>query len=110
MKIDKLAMVEVVHYINFFSDQCLFHGMTNWNELGSKYMLSLKFTTSVNNSKGTSSNLFKYVIMVIDTVLGLDLNWLRNVFSINIKDKLVIVSDFTLLSSDLLASLGINLN
>jgi len=100
--------MEMVHYVNFFPDQCLFHCMTNWNELGSKYMLGLQFATSMNNSKCSSSNLFQNVIVIIHTVLCLDLHRLRNIFGINVKYKLVIISNFTLLSSDLLACVRIN--
>ena len=108
MQVDELAMMKVVHNVNFLPYQCLFHGMTNWNELGSEYMLGLQFATSMDNSKGPGTDLFQDVVMIIDTVFGLDLNRLRDILSINIKDKLVIVSDFTLLSSNLLACIRIN--
>ena len=100
--------MEMVHNVNFFPYQCLLHGMANWNELGSKHMLSLQFSTSMNHSEGSSANFFQNVVVVIDTVLSLDLNRLRNIFGIYIKDKLVIISDFTLLSSDLFACVRIN--
>ena len=100
--------MQMIHDVNLFPDEGLLHGMANGDELGSKDMLGLQFSTSVHNSKCSSSNFFKDFIMIINTVLTLDLNGLRYVLSINIKDKLVIVSDFTLLASDLLASLRIN--
>lgn len=98
----------MIHDVNLLPDEGLLHSMANGDELSSKDMLGLQFSTSVHNSKCSSSNFFKDFIMIINTVLTLDLNGLRYVLSINIKDKLVIVSDFTLLASDLLASLRIN--
>ena len=110
MEIDKLAVMEMIHNVNFFPDQCFFHGMTNGNELGSKYMLSLQFSTPMDNTKGSSANLLEYVVVVIYTVLCLNFHWLRNIFGIDIKDKLVIISDFTFLSSDLLSCVWVNWN
>jgi len=108
MEVDKLAVMEMIHNVNFFPDQCFFHGMTNGDELGSKYMLSLQFSTPMDYAKGSSTNLLEYVIVVIHTVLCLDFHWLRNIFGIDIKDKLVIISNFTFLSSDFLASVRVN--
>jgi hypothetical protein len=47
--------------------------------------------------------------VVIDTVLGLDLDRLWDVFGVDVEDKLVIIPDFTLLPANLLSSVRINL-
>ena len=109
MKIDQLAVMQMVHDVNLLADKCLLHGMANWNELSRIDMAGLELAASVNNSKGTSSNLLEDVIVIIHTVLGLDLHGLRNVLCIDVKDKLIIILNLTLLASDLLSCVRINL-
>ena len=108
MEVDQLAVMEMVHDVNLLPDQGLLHGVTNGDELGSKDMLGLEFSASVNNSKGSSSDLLQHLIVIIDTVLSLDLHRLRNVLGVDIKNKLIIVTNFTLLTTDLLSSFRIN--
>ena len=108
MKVDQLAMMQMVHDVNFLPDQGLLHGMSNGDELGSKHMLSLQLSASVHNSKGTSSDFFQDLIVIIDTVLTLDLNWLRNVLGIDIEYELIVIFDFAFLTANLLTSIRIN--
>ena len=108
MEVDELAVMEMVHDVDLFPDQSLLHGVTNWNEFCSVNVLSLQFSATMDNSEGSSSNFFKDVIMIIDTVLGFDFHRSWNVFGIDVEDKLVIVPDLTFLASDLLASFRIN--
>ena len=108
MEVDKLAMMEMIHNVNFFPDQCFFHGMTNGDELGSKHMLCLQLTASVDNTKCSSSDLLQDLIVVIHAVLGLDLHRLGYVLCIDVEHKLVVIPDFTFLSANLLASFRVN--
>ena len=58
VEVDQLAVVEMVHDVDLFSDQSLLHRVPDRNKLGSKYMLSLQFATSVYDSEGSSADLF----------------------------------------------------
>ena len=108
VKVDQLAMMEVVHDVDLFPDQSLLHGVSNWNELSSEYMLSLQFSTSVDNSECSSSDLFQDLVVVVDAVLGLDLHRLGDVLGVDVEHELVVVSDLALLATDLLAGVRIN--
>ena len=108
MEVDQLAVMQMVHDVNLLPDQSLLHGMTDGNELGSEDMVGLLLSASVNHTEGSGANLLQHLIVIIDTVLGLDLHWLRDVLGVDVKHELIIVSDLALLTSDLLASLRIN--
>merc|ERR1719158_1155775 len=108
VEINQLAVVEMVHDVNLLSDQSLLHGVTDGNKLGSVDMLSFQLTASMNHAKRSSTNLLEDVVVVINTVLGLDFHRLWDVLGVDVEDKLVIVPDLALLTTDLLSSLGIN--
>ena len=108
VEVDKLAVVEMVHDVDLFPDQGLLHGVSNWNELSSEYMLSLQFSTSVDNSECSSSDLFQDLVVIVHAVLGLDLHWLGDVLGVDVEHELVVVPDLTLLTTDFLASFRIN--
>ena len=108
VKVDQFAVMEMVHDVDLFPDQSLLHGVSNWDELGSEDMLSLQFSTSVDNTECSGSDLLQDLVVIVDTVLGLDLHGLGDVLGVDVKHELVVVSDLALLTSDLLASLRIN--
>jgi hypothetical protein len=56
--------------------------------------VSLPFSTegqpaSVDNPEGSGSNLFQDVVMIIDTLLGLDVHRLRNILGVDVENKLI---------------------
>ena len=108
VEVDQFAVMEMVHDVDLFPDQSLLHGVPNWNELGSEDMLSLQFSTSVDHTECSGSDLFQDLVVIVDAVLGLDLHRLGDVLCVDVEDKLVVVSDLALLATDLLASIRIN--
>ena len=108
VEVDKFAVMEMVHDVNLFPDQGLLHGVSNWNELGSKDMLCFQFSTSVDNSESSGSDFFQDLVVIVHAVLGLDLHRLGDVLGVDVEDELIVVSDLALLATDLLASIRIN--
>ena len=108
VEVDQFAVMEMVHDVDLFPDQSLLHGVSNWDELGSEDMLSLQFSTSVDNTECSGSDLLQDLIVIVDTVLGLDLHGLGDVLGVDVKHELVVVSDLALLAADLLAGIRIN--
>ena len=108
MQVDQLVMVEMVHDINFFPNQGLFHGMRNRDKFGSKNVPCFNFSTSVDNSKRSGSNFLQYIIIVVHTLLCLYVHRLRNVFCINIEDKLIIILDLAFLTPNFLSSVRVD--
>ena len=66
------------------------------------------FLCFTHHAKRSRADLLQDVVVVVHTVLGLDLHGLRDVLGVDVEDKLVVVSDLTLLAADLLASFRIN--
>ena len=60
------------------------------------------------HAKGSSANLLKDVVVIVNAVLSLDLDGLRDVLGVYVEHKLVIVPDLALLTTDFLASFRIN--
>ena len=110
VEVDKLVMMQVIHDINFFTNQSFLHCMWNGDEFGSKNISCFNLAASVNHSKSSCSNFFQDIIIVVHALLGFDINRLRNVLSINIEDELVVVFDLAFLTSDLFTSVRINWN
>ena len=108
MEIDQLAVMEMVHNVNLLPDQGLLHGVTNGDELGGKYVLGLELTASVDHTECSSADLLQDLVVIVDTVLGLDLHGLGDVLGVDVKHELVVVPDLTLLTTDFLASFRIN--
>ena len=108
MEVDQFAVVEMVHDVDLFSDQSLLHGVSNWNELSSEDMLSLQFSTSVDNTECSGADLFQDLVVIVDTVLGLDLHRLGDVLSVDVEHELVVVAHLALLATDLLAGVRVN--
>ena len=108
VEVDQFAVMEMVHDVDLFPDQSLLHGVSNWNELSSEDMLCFQFSTSVDNSESSGSDLFQDLVVIVHAVLGLDLHRLGDVLGVDVEDELVIVSDLALLATDLLASVRIN--
>jgi hypothetical protein len=71
-------------------------------------MLSLQLSAPVDHAKGSCANLLENVIVIVHAVLCLDLDGLRDVLGVDVKHKLVVVPDLTLLTTDFLASFRIN--
>ena len=108
MEVDELAVMEMVHDVDLFPDQSLLHGVSNWDELGSEDMLSLQFSTSVDHTECSGSDLFQDLVVIVHAVLGLDLHRLGDVLGVDVEHELVVVSDLALLATDLLAGVRIN--
>ena len=108
MKVDQFAVMEMVHDVDLFPDQSLLHGVSNWNELSSEDMLSLQFSTSVDNPECSGSDLFQDLVVIVHTVLGLDLHRLGDVLGVDVEHELVVVPHLALLATDLLAGVRIN--
>ena len=98
----------MVHYINLFPDQSFFHGMRNRNKLGSKHVSGFDLSASVDDSKSSGSNFFQDVVIIVYTLLCFDIHRLRNVFCVNIEDKLIIIFDFAFLTSNFLSSVRVD--
>ena len=110
MKVDEFIMMQMVHDINFFSNQSFFHCVWNRDEFGCENISGFDFAASVNHSESSSSDFFKDVVIVIYALLGFYVDRLRNVLSIDIKDKLIVVLDFAFLTSDLFTGIWVDWN
>ena len=108
MQVNQLVMVKMVHYINLFPDQSFFHGMRNRNKLGSKHVSGFDLSASMDDSKSSGSNFFQDVVIIVYTLLCFDIHRLRNVFCVNIEDKLIIIFDFAFLTSNFLSSVRVD--
>ena len=89
-------------------DECLLHGMRDWNELGGKDVPSLDLSATVDDAEGAGADLLEDVVVVVHALLGLDVHRLRDVLGVNVEHKLVVVLDLAFLTADLLSSLGID--
>jgi len=104
MEINEFGMVKLIHDINLLSYQLFLHSMRNRNEFCSKDISSLSFTTSVNNTKCSSTYFFKDIIQII-YACGLDIHWLRNILGVDIKHILIIIIHLSIcLTTNLLSS------
>ena len=71
-------------------------------------MTGLDLATSVDDAKGSSSDLLKDVVVVVHRILSLDVHRLRDVLGVDVEDKLVVVLHLDLLTANLFAGVRID--
>ena len=83
----------------------LLHGVGDRDELGREHVARLDLAAAVDDAERARADLLQDVVVVVDAVLRLDVDRLRDVLGVNVEHELVVVLHLALLTADLLSLL-----
>jgi len=98
MQIDQLRMMELIHDVDLFPNQFLFHHVRHRDEFGGEYIAGGPLAATVHHAEGAGADLLEDVILIIDRrVLDIDRLW--HVLAVHVEHKLIVVARLLVVAS-----------
>lgn len=108
VQIDQLGMVQLIHDIDLFPDQLLFHHVRHGDEFGGEYVAGGPLAASVHHAERAGADLLEDVVFVIDRRV-FNLNRLWHVLAVDVEHKLIVVARLFVVASAYLFAARVHL-